>query len=132
MIKGKEKETELTFKSRQMVKVGEVIGNQLTLETDAFEGNIKTLAKLISILSDSLDYDKALEVIDDYLDGGKSITELYGEVFAGINQKAFFTTPLTVQDSPPMDMVKIQKQVQEKIGQEMAQQIAMSQITGNM
>lgn len=114
IIKGKEKEIELTFKSRQMIKISEEIGNQYDLEVGAYKGDIKVLAKMISILSDTLDYNDSLDFVDDLLENKKTIADIYKDIFAGINEKAFFTQALEVLDTPPMDMQTFTAELMEK------------------
>lgn len=122
---------EVTFKTRQMIKIGEEIGGQYELENGAYKGDFKVLAKLISIVCDSLTYEKALDVIDELLDEGESVRSIYEKLFEEMNKKAFFTKKLEVTDTPPFDTDKYIAQVMESVGADMVETTA-KETTKNM
>lgn len=121
IIKGKDKEYELTFKSRQMIKLGEEIGGQYDLQKGAYDGDIKILAKMLSIFCDTLDYDNALDLIDELIEE-HSIKEIYTMIFDEMNKKAFFTEKLEVQDFPPINMESYVQKMMDSMGTELTEQ----------
>lgn len=120
------KDIKLTYKARQMIEIGEKIGGHYELEKAAYDGNLKVLATLISILSDNLTFNDALDVIDETIDAGITIKQAYEEIFKGMNEKAFFTERLEVLEIPPVNMEKMTQdmvqQAQEKMGQKAIEQ----------
>lgn len=120
------KDIKLTYKARQMIEIGEKIGGRYELEKAAYDGNLKVLATLISILSDNLTFNDSLDVIDETIEAGMTVKQVYEEIFKGMNEKAFFTERLEVLETPPIDMKKmtqdVMKQAQEKMGREVLEQ----------
>lgn len=120
------KDIKLTYKARQMIEIGEKIGGRYELEKAAYDGNLKVLATLISILSDNLTFNDALDVIDETIDAGITIKQAYEEIFKGMNEKAFFTERLEVLEIPPVNIEKMTQdmvqQAQEKMGQKAIEQ----------
>lgn len=116
------KDIKLTYKARQMIEIGEKIGGHYELEKAAYDGNLKVLATLISILSDKLTFNDSLDVIDETIDTGMTVKQIYEEIFKGMNEKAFFTEKLEVLETPPINVEKmtqdIMRQAQEKMSQE--------------
>lgn len=110
---------DITFKTRQMIKIGEEIGGQYELEMGAYKGDIKLLGKLLSIVSDGLTYETALDLIDELLDNGDAIKGIYEKLFAEMNNKAFFTQKLEVMETPPIDMEKYISDMMESVGTDM-------------
>lgn len=110
---------DITFKARQMIKIGEEIGGQYELEMGAYKGDIKLLGKLLSIVSDGLTYETALDLIDELLDNGDTIKGIYEKLFAEMNNKAFFTQKLEVMETPPIDMEKYISDMMESVGTDM-------------
>lgn len=115
------KDIKLTYKARQMIEIGEKIGGYYELEKAAYDGNLKVLATLISILSDNLTFNDSLDVIDETIDAGTTVKQAYEEIFKGMNEKAFFTERLEVLEIPPVNIEKMtqdmMQQAQEKMGQ---------------
>lgn len=120
------KDIKLTYKVRQMIEIGEKIGGRYELEKAAYDGNLKVLATLISILSDNLTFNDSLDVIDETIEAGITVKQVYEEIFKGMNEKAFFTEKLEVLETPPIDMEKmtqdVMKQAQEKMSREVLEQ----------
>ncbi len=120
------KDIKLTYKARQMIEIGEKIGGRYELEKAAYDGNLKVLATLISILSDNLTFNDSLDVIDETIEAGMTVKQVYEEIFKGMNEKAFFTERLEVLETPPIDMKKmtqdVMKQAQEKMSREVLEQ----------
>ena len=116
---------EYTFKTKQMMKVSEKIGNFYELEKAVFENDIGKLAKLISIFGDVAE-DKALDYIDEQLDSGRKIADLYDEIFKVINEKGFFNQVLEVNlQTLPVDMNKLTQEMYEKyMNKEIEKQIS--------
>jgi hypothetical protein len=110
---------DITFKTRQMIKIGEEIGGQYELEMGAYKGDIKLLGNLLSIASDGLTYETALDLIDELLDNGDTIKGIYEKLFAEMNNKAFFTQKLEVMETPPIDMEKYISDMMESVGTDM-------------
>lgn len=110
---------DITFKTRQMIKIGEEIGGQYELEMGAYKGDIKLLGNLLSIVSDGLTYETALDLIDELLDNGDTIKGIYEKLFAEMNNKAFFTQKLEVMETPPIDMEKYISDMMESVGTDM-------------
>lgn len=120
IIKSKGKEYELTFKARQMIKLGDEIGGQYELELGAYRGDIKILARVISILSDALSYDEALDYIDESIEEGGTIRDLYTNIFEEMNKKAFFTKKLEVSEMPPINYQMYMEKMTSEIEKEIA------------
>lgn len=116
IIKSKGKEYELTFKTRQMIRCGDEIGGQYELELGAYKGDMKILAKIISIFSDALSYDEAIDTIDELLEEGKSVKEIYAELFEEMNKKAFFSKKLEISELPPINFQAMFDKVTNEIG----------------
>lgn len=120
------KDIKLTYKARQMIEIGEKIGGRYELEKAAYDGNLKVLATLISILSDNLAFNDSLDVIDETIGAGITVKQAYEEIFKGMNEKAFFTEKLEIMETPPIDMEKMtqdmMKQAQEKMSREVLEQ----------
>lgn len=110
---------DITFKTRQMIKIGEEIGGQYELEMGAYKGDIKLLGNLLSIASDGLTYETALDLIDELLDNGDTIKGIYEKLFTEMNNKAFFTKKLEVMETPPIDMEKYISDMMESVGTDM-------------
>lgn len=105
---------EYTFKTRQMAKVSEKIGTYYDLQTAVFNADLSVLAKLIAIFGDIAE-EKAYDFIDEQLDNGKKIKDLYEEIFKGINEKGFFNQKLEVNiETLPVDMNKLTTEMYEK------------------
>ena len=120
IIKSKGKEYELTFKSRQMIRCGDEIGGQYELELGAYKGDIKLLAKAISIFSDALSYEEALDYIDEAIEEGRTIRELYSNLFEEMNKTAFFTKKLEVSELPPINYQMYMEKITSEIEKELA------------
>lgn len=104
---------EYTFKTRQMVKVAEQVGNFYDLEKAVFENDISVLAKLISIFGD-IKENEAFDYIDAELEK-RTIKDLYDEIYKGINEKGFFKEKLAVEmDTLPIDLNKLTQEMYEK------------------
>ena len=127
IIKGKE--IKLTFKTRQMIEVGEKIGGQYELEVGAYKNDLKVLGTLISAFSDALDYNASLDLIDSLLDEGATVREIYEAIFKEINAKAFFTKPLEITDSAPINTEamtdEIMKQAQADFAKKLVEEQAL-------
>lgn len=121
IIKSKGKEYELTFKARQMIKLGEEVGGQYELELGAYKGDIKILAKVLSILTDAFSYDEALDVIDELIENGEKIKDVYSGIFEEMNKKAFFTKKLEVADFPPINYEEYLNKMISSVGDEMVE-----------
>lgn len=119
---------DITFKTRQMIKIGEEIGGQYELEMGAYKGDIKLLGNLLSIVSDGLTYETALDLIDELLDNGDTIKGIYEKLFAEMNNKAFFTQKLEVTDTPPINTEKYVAEMMESIGANMIEETAKETI----
>lgn len=119
---------DITFKTRQMIKIGEEIGGQYELEMGAYKGDIKLLGNLLSIASDGLTYETALDLIDELLDDGDTIKGIYEKLFAEMNNKAFFTQKLEVADTPPINTEKYVAEMMESIGANMIEETAKETI----
>ena len=120
IIKSKGKEYELTFKARQMIRLGDEIGGQYELEMGAYKGDMKTLAKIISILSDALTYEEALDSIDEAIEEGMTVRDLYSSVFEEMNKKAFFTKKLETSEIPPINYQMYMEKMTSEIEKEIA------------
>lgn len=120
IIKSKGKEYELTFKARQMIRCGDEIGSQYELEMGAYKGDMKVLGKIISIFSDALTYDDALDAIDELLENGGSIKSIYADIFKEMNKKAFFTKKLEISEMPPINFQSFVEKVTADMGQGIA------------
>ena len=116
---------EYTFKTKQMIKVSEEVGNFYDLEKAIYENNLNILAKLISIFG-SVSEEKAFAYIDEQIENGKKIKELYTEIFNGINDKGFFDQPLETElETLPINMNKLTEELYEKyINKEIEKQIS--------
>ena len=121
IIKSKGKEYELTFKARQMIRCGDEIGGQYELEMGAYKGDMKVLAKIISIFSDALTYDESLDFIDESMENGSSTREIYTEIFEEMNKKAFFTKKLEIGEIPPINYQSFVEKITAEMGEELAQ-----------
>lgn len=115
---------EYTFKTRQMVKVAEKVGNYYDLEKAVFDSDVSTLAKLISIFGDIKETD-AYDFIDEQLEN-RTINDLYEEIFKGINEKGFFNQKLEANSQTlPVDMNKLTQEMYEKyMNKEIEKQIS--------
>lgn len=115
---------EYTFKTRQMVKVAEQVGNFYELERAVFDSDISVLAKLISIFGDVKETN-AYDFIDEQLEN-RTIKDLYEEIFKGINEKGFFNQKLEANiDTLPVDMNKVVQEMYEKyMNKEIEKQIS--------
>ena len=97
-----------------MIKVAEKVGNYYELERAVFDDDIEKLGKLISIFGDCKE-DEAYDYIDEQLENGKKISELYEEIFKGINDKGFFKEKLVADvKTLPVDMNKLTQEMYEK------------------
>lgn len=116
---------EYTFKTKQMVRAEEKVGNYYQLQEAVFNADIGKLAKLIAVFGDVAE-DKAYDYIDEELEQGKTIKDLYDEIFKGINEKGFFNQKLDVNiDTLPIDMNKLTTEMYEKyMNKEIEKQIA--------
>lgn len=114
------KDIKLTYKARQMIEIGEKIGGHYELEKAAYDGNLKVLATLISILSDKLTFNDSLDVIDETIDIGMTVKQIYEEIFKGMNEKAFFTEKLEVLETPPINVEKMTQDMMERAQSEMS------------
>lgn len=116
---------EYTFKTKQMVRAEEKVGNYYQLQEAVFNADIGKLAKLIAVFGDVAE-DKAYDYIDEELEQGKTIKSLYEEIFKGINEKGFFNQKLDVNiDTLPIDMNKLTTEMYEKyMNKEIEKQIA--------
>lgn len=114
-----------------MVKVAEKVGNYYELEKAVFDDDIEKLAKLISIFGDVKE-DEAFDYIDEQLEKGKKISELYDEIFKGINEKGFFKENLVADiKTLPIDINKMTQEMYEKyMNKEIEKQI--SNVSRNM
>lgn len=119
---------DITFKTRQMIKIGEEIGGQYELEMGAYKGDIKLLGNLLSIVSDGLTYETALDLIDELLDNGDTIKGIYEKLFTEMNNKAFFTKKLEVMETPPINMEKYISEMMESVGTDMVAETAKEAI----
>ena len=99
-----------------MIEILEKIGGQYELEMGAYKNDLKTLGTLISVFSGSLDYNASLDLIDELLDEGITVREIYEEIFKEINAKAFFMKTLEITETPPLDMEKYVSQMMESWG----------------
>lgn len=112
---GEEEKMEFTFKTRQLIKVGEEVGGWFELQNGAYEKDLGILAKLISIFGD-VDKDKAIDEIDNRLEKGDTVAKMYEEIFKGLNEKGFFTDKLEAQPMvAPVNMNKITKEIYERV-----------------
>ena len=116
---------EYTFKTKQMVRAEEKVGNYYQLQEAVFNADIGKLAKLIAVFGDVAE-EKAYDYIDEELEQGKTIKDLYEEIFKGINEKGFFNQKLDVNiDTLPIDMNKLTTEMYEKyMNKEIEKQIA--------
>ena len=116
---------EYTFKTKQMVRAEEKVGNYYQLQEAVFNADIGKLAKLIAVFGDVAE-DKAYDYIDEELEQCKTINILYEEIFKGINEKGFFNQKLDVNiDTLPIDMNKLTTEMYEKyMNKEIEKQIA--------
>ena len=121
---------EFTYKTKQMIKVNEVVGGYYELEKAVYDGDISVLAKLISIFTD-VPEDKAFDYIDEQIDSGKTINSLYEEIYNGINEKGFFNQKLEVDiQTLPVDINKLTKEMYEKyMNKEIENQISKASKT---
>lgn len=116
---------EYTFKTKQMIKAEEKVGNYYAIQEAVFNADIGKLAKLISIFGDVAE-DKAYDYIDEQLDQKRTIKDLYDEIFTGINEKGFFNQKLEADiQTLPVDMNKLATEMYEKyMNKEIEKQIA--------
>lgn len=118
ILQAKEKEIELQFKSLKMEQLGDKLGKgdtKFKLQEAAYESNIRVLGLMIAHFS-AEKLENIYSLIDDMLEDGKSIAEIYGKLFEGINERGFFTPPLeTKTDTPPMNMKTIMNTFMEKM-----------------
>jgi hypothetical protein len=102
---------EYTFKTKQMIKVGEQVGKIYELEKAYYDGDLEILAKLISIFGD-VEIDKAFEYIDEQLEANKKVTDLYKEVLDGVNKKGFFNRKIAYNlEAPPINTEQLIKEM---------------------
>lgn len=116
---------EYTFKTKQMVKAGEKVGGFYEMQEAVFNADIGKLATLISIFGD-VNEEKAYNYIDEQLDNGRKIKDLYEEIFNGINEKGFFNQVLEVNlETLPINMNKLTQEMYEKyMNKEIEKQIS--------
>ena len=120
---------EYTFKTKQMIKIAEQVGNFYDLEKAVYENDMSKLATLISILGD-VGEEQALDEIDKQVDEGKKIADIYKEIFDGINKKGFFKAKLQVNlEAPPIDT---EKMIQLMYETQMQKELANLKTTPNM
>lgn len=113
---------ELKFKSLKMEQLGDKLKGDTAfkLQTAAYECDLKTLALLIKTFSDDVNNDqKAFDIIDELIDGGKTIQDIYTEIFEGINEKGFFIQRLEVSEMPPINLKSLTAEMADKISKEM-------------
>ncbi len=93
----------LSFKIRQMNKLCAILGDNPAnaLEKAAYAADFNVLADIFTALIDvdGMTKDMAYDIIDTYLDEGKTLAELYSEVFSEINKKGFFGRNLDPQNA---------------------------------
>lgn len=128
IIKGQE--IPLTFKTRQMIQVGDKIGGKYDIEFGAYKNDLKVLATLISVFADT-NYEHALDIIDEALEEGKTVKGMYEEIFNEMNKKAFFTEKLEVLDTPPVDMEKMTQDMMKQAQEQMSKEVVTQTITEN-
>lgn len=127
----KDREIKLTFKTRQMIEIGEKIGGQYELEMGAYKNDLKTLGTLISVFSGSLDYNASLDLIDELLDEGITVRKIYEEIFKEINAKAFFTKPLEITDSVPINTEAMTDEIMKQAQTDFAKKLIEEQTSEN-
>lgn len=127
----KDKEIKLTFKTRQMIEIGEKIGGQYELEVGAYKNDLKTLGTLISVFSGSLDYNASLDLIDELLDTGITVREIYEEIFKEINAKAFFTKPLEITETAPINTEAMTEAIMQQAQTDFAKSLVEEKLTEN-
>lgn len=122
---------EYTFKTKQMIKAEEAVGNFYDIQEAVFNSDIKKLALLIKVFGDTAE-DKAYEYIDEQLEAGRTIKDLYDEIFKGINEKGFFNQKLEADiQTLPVNVNKLTKEMYEKyMNKEIEKQI--SKVSKNM
>lgn len=113
---------ELKFKASKMEQLGDKLKGDTAfkLQTAAYDCDLKTLALLIKIFSENVENDKkAYDIIDELLDSGKTIQDIYSEIFEGINEKGFFIQKLEVSEMPPINLKSLTAEMADKISKEM-------------
>ena len=97
-----------------MIKAEEAVGNFYDIQEAVFNSDIKKLALLIKVFGDTAE-DKAYEYIDEQLEAGRTIKDLYDEIFKGINEKGFFNQKLEADiQTLPVNVNKLTKEMYEK------------------
>ena len=105
---------EYTFKTKQMIKAGEKVGGYYEMQEAVYNSDIKKLALLISVFGDVAE-DKAYDYIDEQLEAGKTIKNLYEDIFNGINEKGFFNQRLEADiQTLPVNINKLTTEMYEK------------------
>lgn len=131
ILKSSKREITLEFKSMKMEKFGDRFGGdtEFLLRTKASEGNINMLTTLIRHFAvESLTEVAAHDIIDELQDDGQKIAYIYNEIFKGINERGFFAQPLVVLEAPPINMKLLQKEMFEKMSQEIGTQVMKEQV----
>ena len=124
---------EFTYKTKQLVKISKEVGNFYDIEKSAYNDDIEALNKMYQILAD-IDEETAYNEIDRRLEEGAKISNLYDEIFDGINSKGFFKEKLkTDMKSLPLDVTRVTQELYEKyLNQEMEQAIADARTLKNI
>ena len=105
---------EYTFKTKQMIKASEIVGDFYEIQEAQFNSDIKALAELISIFGD-IKKEEAFDYIDEQIDKKRTIKDLYDEIFKGINEKGFFNQQLrTDLETLPVNMNKLTNEMFKK------------------
>lgn len=116
---------EYTFKTKQMIKAEEKVGNFYDMQEAVFNADIGKLAKLIAVFGDVAE-EKAYDFIDEQLENGRKIKDIYEEIFNGINEKGFFNQRLEADlQTLPVNLNKLTTEMYEKyMNKEIEKQIS--------
>lgn len=118
---------EYTFKTKQMIKVAEKVGKIYDLEKAYYDSDLETLAKLITIFGE-VELDKAYEYIDEQLENGKKVSDVYKEILDGVNKKGFFSRKIQLNlDAPPVNMEELIEKIYAKQIQKETENIKTTQ-----
>lgn len=133
MIIAGDKELELKCKTRLMLQLEErlhVTDARAYWQRAAQDGNLHVLCTALLVLSDKglKTMDDAMDYLDGYLAGGKTVAELYAALITEMNQMGFFGRKMTAKEveellaAPVMQLGTITDRVADRLADEMAQQ----------
>lgn len=120
ILKAGEREIELIFKSKKIELFGDKYSKGDTsdyLQMAAYDGSHKVVRQILTMFSDEFkNDDAAYDFIDELIENGKKIVDIYTEIFEGLNERGVFTEPLTVSlEAPPMSGKKMMKELTQSM-----------------